>query len=94
MKTNDEEVKLKLLCDCSNYEELIAEEEEPLVVEEKDPVVVGEEKPVVVEEEQVVVDFAKEPEQTPPQQQTKQYVTFNSILQHVSHIFRRFTFFR
>ena len=82
-------------------EPLVVEEEEPLVVEEEKPVVVVEEEPLVVEEEkpvvveeQIIIDFAKEPEQTPRQQQTKQYVTFNSILKPVSHIFKRFNFFR
>ena len=107
METNDEVLKLKLPCHCNDSEELIAEEEpviaqeEPLVVEEEKPVVVVEEEPLVVEEEkpvvveeQIIIDFAKEPEQTPRQQQTKQYVTFNSILKPVSHIFKRFNFFR
>ena len=91
METNDEVLKLKLPCHCNDSEELIAEEE-PVIAQEE-PLVVEEEKPVVVEE-QIIIDFAKEPEQTPRQQQTKQYVTFNSILKLVSHIFKRFNFFR
>jgi c-di-AMP phosphodiesterase-like protein len=109
MESNDEELKLKLPCDCNDSEEVvseeeeesdIAEEQEPLlveeeklvvVVEEEKPLVVEEENPVVVEE-QIIIDFAKEPEQTQPQQQTKQYI--NSILKSVSCIFKRFNFFR
>jgi hypothetical protein len=92
MESNDEELKLKLPCDCNDSEEVVSEEEEESdIAEEQEPLLVEEEKPVVVEE-QIIIDFAKEPEQTQPQQQTKQYI--NSILKSVSCIFKRFNFFR